>query len=156
GLRCCEEALAMSPAPFDAACTRAIRGYGRVRSEEVEAGVAELTEVLEWLDRAPLGYFRFVFAPDLAEGYLRPGERVRAQALIEKTLESSRGVSPRLEALTERLLGEVLMPHDVAGGHLDAAMRTFEELGARNELAKALATRAGVQRAAGDIAGARQ
>ena len=43
-----------------------------------------------------------------------------------------------------------------AVSHLDSATRIFDELGARNELARALATRAELQRAAGDIAGARQ
>ena len=55
GLRCCEEALALSPAPFDAAITRAVKGYGLVRAGDTAAGVSELTEALAWLDRLRLG-----------------------------------------------------------------------------------------------------
>src|SRR5262249_29413505 len=74
GLRRCEEALALSPTPFDAAVTRAVKGYGLVRSGQTEAGVAELEEALAWLDRLHLGHFRLLFAPYLAEGYLRRGD----------------------------------------------------------------------------------
>jgi class 3 adenylate cyclase/tetratricopeptide (TPR) repeat protein len=157
GLRCCEEALVLSPAPFDAAVTTAVKGYGLVRAGQTAAGVAALTEALAWLDRLHLGHFRLLFAPYLAEGYLREGERARARELIEETLDGSRGVSPRFEALSQRLFGELLIAEDLAAaaGHLDAAARTFEELGARNEFARALATRGELLRASGDVLGAR-
>ncbi|MGH9364607.1 MAG: ATP-binding protein, partial [Thermoanaerobaculia bacterium] len=58
GLRCCEEALALSPIPFDAANIKAVRGYGLVKAGKTEAGIAELTEALSWLDQSHLGYFR--------------------------------------------------------------------------------------------------
>jgi len=158
GLRCCEESLALSPAPFDAACARAVKGYGLVKSGKTEAGVTELAQALAWLDRAHLGHFRLWFAPYLVEGYLRQGARAQARAIAEEILENSRGVSRRFEGVSERLLAEVLLPEDpaAAAGHLDAATRILEDVGARNELARALATRAELERAAGDIAGARQ
>ena len=61
-----------------------------------------------------------------------------------------------LEGVAERLLGEALGPEDpTALAHLDLASRILEEVGARNDVAKALVARAGFRRAAGDYAGAR-
>ena len=50
GLACCEEALALSPIPFDAAQVRAARGYGLIKAGEPAAGIAELTEAVAWFE----------------------------------------------------------------------------------------------------------
>src|SRR6266478_2906418 len=74
GLHYCDEALGLSPAPFDAALSRIVHGYGLVRCGQAAAGTAELREALTWLERSQLRYTRSVTALRLAEGYLRLGE----------------------------------------------------------------------------------
>jgi len=61
-----------------------------------------------------------------------------------------------LEGVAERLLGESLVGEDrvAAKEHLGAATRILEEVGARNELAKAWMAQATLRRAEGDEAGA--
>ena len=46
GLKCCEEALALSPIPFDAAQVRAAHGHGLIKAGDPAAGVAELTSAV--------------------------------------------------------------------------------------------------------------
>ena len=43
-----------------------------------------------------------------------------------------------------------------AESHVEAAMQIFERVGARNDLAKAMVTRAALRQRAGDISAARQ
>jgi hypothetical protein len=79
--------------------------------------------------------------------------------VLEEVLATSREGGYRyLEGVAGRLLGEVLASEDpaVAIGHLEAAARILEEVGARNQCAKVLVARAGLCQAAGDRAGARQ
>jgi class 3 adenylate cyclase/tetratricopeptide (TPR) repeat protein len=159
GLRCCEEALALAPTPFDLAMTRSVRGYGRVKAGDTKGGLAELQEALAWLERSRLRYQRARFALWLAEGHLREGEASRAREVIEDVLEISRDFGyRRVEGEAERLLGESLIGEDAhaAADHLTTAVRILEEVGARNELAKALAARGTLQRAAGDLVAARR
>ena len=158
GLRCCEEALALSPIPFDAAMVKAVKGYGLIKLERFDAGMAALTEALEWLERSHLGHFRWLYGYWLVEGHLRRGERSRARALVEEILAAGREESRRAEGVGERLLGESLTLEDAAAAaiHLETASMVLEEIGARNELAKALAARGEVLQATGDVAGARQ
>jgi len=157
GLRCAEEALALSPSPIDAAMTRAVRGYSRVKLGHLDAGIAELAEVLEWLDRSHLGHFRWFYGYWLAEGYLRRREPQRARTLVEEILATSRRDSRRAEGIGERLLGEALMADDPAAArtHLDASTRVLAGIGARNDLAKTFAARAELARLTGDAADAR-
>ena len=54
GLRCCDEALSLSPVAFDATMVKAIRGYALVKSGEVAVGTTVLTEVVAWLDQSKL------------------------------------------------------------------------------------------------------
>src|SRR5438094_527840 len=139
GLRCCEEALALSPIPFDAAMVKAVKGYGLIKLERFDAGMAALTEALEWLERSHLGHFRWLYGYWLVEGHLRRGERSRARALVEEILAAGREESRRAEGVGERLLGESMMFEDpaAAASHLQIAVRMLKEIGARNELAKA-------------------
>jgi hypothetical protein len=62
GLRCCEEALALSPIPFDMVTIQAVRGRGLVRVGQVAAGTAELAAAVAWLLKSYLPYTHAVFA----------------------------------------------------------------------------------------------
>jgi tetratricopeptide (TPR) repeat protein len=158
GLRCCEEALALSPSPFDAAMARAAHGYGLVKAGKADAGIAELADAVAWFARANLDRTRLAFAIWLADAYVRLGNRARARTLCDELLATSAEAGYRnLEGMAHRLLGESLAPDDAAGAarHLDEALRILEEVGARNEVARTLVAQADLRRAAGDRLGAR-
>jgi class 3 adenylate cyclase/tetratricopeptide (TPR) repeat protein len=159
GLPYCEEALSLSPSPFDAAMARAAHGYGLVKAGQAAAGIAELGEAVAWFGKSNLGRTRVAFAVWLGDAYLRQGEREKARASCEEVLAISRDLGYRnLEGMAHRLLGESWAADDpsVASQHLEAATQILEEVGARNELAKALAARAELLRGAGNLAGERE
>jgi tetratricopeptide (TPR) repeat protein len=153
GIRCCEEALALSPIPFDAAMVRGMRAYGVVKAGQTEAGIAELEEVVAWLGKSNLPYTRTIFDLFMADSYLRRGERHRARPLVESGLEVSRRLGYlHLEGVAERLLGECLSVDDplTAAAHLERAQEILEPIDARNELAKTLVARGALSIAVGD------
>jgi tetratricopeptide (TPR) repeat protein len=158
GLRGCKEALALSPIPFDAAMVRAIKGYGLVKLGQIDAGIAELTAALDWLNQSHLSTFQWLYGFWLAEGHLQAGNPSRARTMVEEILATSRESSRRAEGLGERLLGESLLSEDpeAAARHLEGAIRILEEIGARNELAKALAALGSLYQRAGDVESARR
>ena len=159
GLRCYEEALALSPIPFDAAMARAGRAYGLVKAGEVAAGVAALEEAVAWFEQSNLRFTVSSWSLRLVEGYLKTGERSRAREVLERVLATCQEFGHRhLEGAAQRLLGEVLGEDDAsaATAHLEAAVRTLEDVGARDELARALVAQASLVRRAGDPAGARR
>jgi class 3 adenylate cyclase/tetratricopeptide (TPR) repeat protein len=159
GIRCCDEALALGPIPFDAAMAKASKGYGLIKAGEVAAGVALLEEAVAWLDKSHLQLTRSQFALCLGDGYLRQGQAARARAIVEEILVIAHGSGYRHhEGIAHRLLGEVLARENpaMAASHLEAGLRILDEVGARNEFAKTLVAQAAVQRAQGDDAGARQ
>lgn len=81
----------------------------------------------------------------LAEGYLCRGELGPARALIDDVLTMSRAKEYRyVEGLAHRLLAECLAGESlaVAMQHVTEAYRIFEAVGARNDVARTLATRA--------------
>jgi tetratricopeptide (TPR) repeat protein len=158
GLQCCEEALALSPIPFDMATIQAVHGRGLVRVGQVAAGTAELAAAVAWLAQSHLPYTHAVFALWLGEVYLHQGEWDQARALFEEVLTTSKEAGYRhLAGVAERCLGASLVTHDpaAAAGHLEVALQILTEVGARNEVAKALVTQATLQRATGDASGAR-
>jgi class 3 adenylate cyclase/tetratricopeptide (TPR) repeat protein len=159
GLRCYKEALALSPIPFDAAMARAGRAYGLVKAGDVAAGVAALEEAVAWFDQSNLRFSLSSWSLRLVEGYIKMGERSRAREVVVRVLATCHEFGHRhLEGAAERLLGEILASEDpsVAAAHLEAAVRTLEDVGARDELARALVAQASLRRLAGDRAGARQ
>jgi class 3 adenylate cyclase/tetratricopeptide (TPR) repeat protein len=159
GIRCCEHALALSPSPFDAAMTKAAQAYGLVKNGKVDVGIAMLTEAVEWFEKSRLPFTRAWFALWLADAYLFVGEASRAQALAEDVLPTVRDAGYRyFEGMAERLLGASLVTADpaTAAQHLDVGRRILEEVGARNEVAKALVAEADLRRAARDLTGARE
>jgi len=159
GLQWCEEALALSPIPFDAAMIKATQGHGLVKAGEIAAGTAALAEAVAWFERSHLHYTRSLFALHLGEAYLRQGDLVRVGMICEEVLATSREAGyRRLEGVAQRLLGESIVADDpiAAVEHLDAAIRILQEVGARNEVAKVLVAQAALRRASGDKAGGRE
>ena len=159
GLRWCDEALALSPGPFDAAMTRAAKGHGLVKAGDLSAGTALLAESVEWFHRSRLRLTRSVFAIWLGDAYLRQGKLVEARSTLEDVLTTSREVGYRhLEGTAQRLLGEILLLDNPAGAdeHLQGALGILREVGAVNEVAKTLVARGRLMRAGGDTAEAGQ
>jgi len=159
GLRCCEQAFALNPIPFDAAMARGVHGYGLVKAGNLRTGIAELADAVAWLEKSNLRYTRSLYTLWLAEGYLRQGQERRAQRLLEEILTTSRERGYRhLEGVAHRVLGECLTPDDPAGAasHLAEALRILEEIGSRNEFASTLAATGGLRRSADNSDEARQ
>jgi tetratricopeptide (TPR) repeat protein len=159
GLRCCEEALALSPVAFDAAMIRAVQAYGRVKLGDAQAGTAALAEAIGWFDRSHLRYTRSVVALWLAEGWLRLGEAPRARAIVGEALAAARELGYRhLEGVAERLLGEALVRDDprAALERLCRAEEVLQEIGALNEVGKTLVARAELAGASGERPAARE
>jgi class 3 adenylate cyclase/tetratricopeptide (TPR) repeat protein len=153
GLQCCEQAFALNPIPFDTTMARGAHGYGLVKAGDLGSGIAELTDVVAWLDKSNLRYTRSLHALWLGDAYLRQREWSQAQRLADEVLTTSRERGYRhLEGVAHRLLGEALIPEDStrAATHLAAALRMLEDIGSRNEVAKALAATGALRRAAGD------
>ena len=158
GVRYCDQALALSPIPFDAATARALKGFGLAKAGKTEEGIALLEGVAAWLDQQQLPYTRSVVGLDLAESYLRHGARARACTVAETVRSASHELGYRhLEGWAERLLGECAGPEapTIAAAHLTRAAEILETTGARNELAKTLVAQAALKTAAGDSPGAR-
>jgi tetratricopeptide (TPR) repeat protein len=157
GLACCDEALALSPIPFDAMMTRAVRAYGLVKGGKVHEGIGQLQEVIASLSRSNLPYTGTMVAYFLADSYLRLGRRDAAREPIESGLAVSRDLGYRhLEGVGEHMLGECLGPEDPsAATHLARAIEILTQCGARNELAKTLVAQAELAMAAGRGAEAR-
>jgi class 3 adenylate cyclase/tetratricopeptide (TPR) repeat protein len=158
GLACCDEALALSPIPFDLAQVRSARGLGLIKVGDSAAGVAELRESVAWFEKSGLRFPRSAFGLFLADGYLRQGQWELARAEAEAILAICREVGYRhIECVAERLLGEALQADDpgAAAAHLGIALDLAEELGAKVEVAKSLRAQAEAARAAGERARAR-
>jgi class 3 adenylate cyclase/tetratricopeptide (TPR) repeat protein len=159
GLQFADEVLAQAPIPYDSAMARAIRGYGEIKAGRVDAGIKELGDAVDWFRSSHLQYAYLRFALWLAEGHLRRSDRDSARPLLEEILQASRATGYRLlEALACSLRGDSLAAEapQTAEDHLETAMRIFEGAGARNDLAKAMVTRAALRQSAGDLATARQ
>jgi class 3 adenylate cyclase/tetratricopeptide (TPR) repeat protein len=157
GLRCCDEAFRLSPAPFDAAMTRAVRGFGHLKLGDTVTAIAELEEAVAWFDAHKLRYTKAAVAVWLADAYVAAGDRARARAIAAEALETSQTVGARyLEARAERVLGTACLDEPAAAApHLDRAAAISEDIGAHDELARTLTARAALHAAAGDRAAAR-
>jgi hypothetical protein len=94
----------------------------------------------------------------LAEGHLRRSDHAAARSLIKDVLETSRTMGYlHYEGLACWLTGECLAPEApaVAEPYVESAIDILERIGARNDLARAMVTRAALHQAAGDVATAR-
>jgi hypothetical protein len=155
----CDEALALGPLPYDAAMTKAVRGYGEIKAGQLDAGISDLSEAVGWFANSGLRYTLQRYVLWLAEGHLRRGDRAAGRALVQDVLETSRETGYlHLEGLARWLMGECLMSEAPAAAerYIDTAIEILERIGARNDLARAMVSRAALRQAAGDVATARQ
>jgi tetratricopeptide (TPR) repeat protein len=159
GLQCCDEALALGPIPRDMALARAIRGYGAIRMGRVDTGISELNEALAWFENSNMRYTYSRYALWLAEGHLYRGDRATARSLTEDGLKLCQQTGyVHLEGVWHWLMGECLAFEAPASakGHVEAAIRLLEQVGARNDLGRAMVTRSALRQRSGDIEAARQ
>lgn len=156
---CCNKVLALAPIPYDIAMARAIRGYGEIKAGRVDAGMAELSEAAEWFESAHLRHSHLRLDLWLAEGHLVRGDPGSARPFIETVLRASRETGYLyFEGLACWLMGECLASEDLkaAAEWIEIALHILERIDARNDLAKAMVTRAALRQREGDIATARQ
>jgi tetratricopeptide (TPR) repeat protein len=159
GLQCCNEALALGPIQRDAVMAKAASAYADIKAGTVDAGIAALNEALGWFRQSDLRHTHLFYLLWLAEGHLRRGDRFAARPLIGQVLESSRKAGyAQLEGRACWLMGECLGLEASAssGDYIEAAICLFERMDARNDLARALMSRAALRQRAGDTATARQ
>jgi tetratricopeptide (TPR) repeat protein len=138
--------------------TRLMHGYGLIKADQFDAGIAELTKAAAWFEQSGLPYTYCHALLYVAEGHLARGDSATARPLIEDALKRSRSNGyVHYEALAHRLMADCLAKGDsaTAAEHADHALRMFEGIGMRNDVAKALATKARLRQAAGDFASAR-
>jgi tetratricopeptide (TPR) repeat protein len=159
GLECCEEALALSPIQRDVAWARVVRGYGKIKAGQLDDGIAELREALAWFESSHMQWTHVIGAFWLADGYLRRGDRADARPLIDYVLETSRATGYlQYEGRACWLMGECLAVEAPASAedYVEIAIRIFDQIGARNDLAKAMVTCAALHQSAGEADRARQ
>jgi tetratricopeptide (TPR) repeat protein len=159
GLKCCNDALALAPILRDAMMAKAAVGYAHIKAGRVGTGVAQLDEVVAWFRRSDHRYAFLRYALWLAEGYLRLGDPASARPLIDDVLSTSRRMGYlHCEGLAGWLMGEYLATEapEAAEDCVETAMRILEEVDARNDLARAMLTRAALRQRSGDPDAARQ
>jgi class 3 adenylate cyclase/tetratricopeptide (TPR) repeat protein len=158
GLQCCEEALELSPAARDTAWAKVVRGYGKAKAGLAE-GITELSDALAWFESSRMRFTHVIGTVWLAEAHLRQGDRSSARPLIDYVLATSRAAGYVLyEARARWLMSECLAAEEprAAEDYAETAMRTFAQVGARNDFARATMTRAALRQRAGDSRTARQ
>src|SRR6516225_5002609 len=154
----CDEALALGVLPFDAAMAKAVRGYGKIKLGLVDAGIADLSEAVRWFEKSGLLYSHGRYSLFLAEGFLRRGDRTAARPVIGALLQTSRALGySHLEGTACWLMGECLATEAPASAepYVETAMEILEGIGARNDLARTMVTRAALRQAADDLTTAR-
>jgi class 3 adenylate cyclase/tetratricopeptide (TPR) repeat protein len=160
GLQCCEEALAFSPMlPRYEAIAKAAHGHGLIKARQFEAGFAELREALAWLHPHASHFSYVTTALPLAEGYLRHGDSASARPLVQEIFDASRdGGYSHIEGRACWLMAECLAGEGSAEAedYVERAMLILERADARNDLAKAMLTRAALRQRVGDATEARR
>jgi tetratricopeptide (TPR) repeat protein len=159
GLQCCNEALALAPIPRDNAWASVVRGYGKIKAGHADEGIAELSEGLAWFESSRMRWTHVIGAVWLAEGHLRRGDYATARPLIQDLLSTCRSAGYfHYEGRACWLMGECLVGEAPAAAedYVETAIRIFEQVGARNDLAKAKVTRAALRQRAGDVTTAQQ
>ena len=115
--------------------------------------MAELREAAEWFESAQLRHSHLRLDLWLGEGHLLQGDRVSALPLIEAVLRASRETGyVYFEGLACWLMGECLAAEapTAAAECVEIAIRILERVDARNDLAKAMVTRAALRQRDGD------
>jgi tetratricopeptide (TPR) repeat protein len=159
GFECCSELLSLTPIPYDFAMAGAVRGYAEIKAGRVDAGMAELTEAAEWFESARLQHSHLRLDLWLAEGHLLRGDSASARELIEEVLRAIREIGYLyFEGLACWLMGECLASDAplVAVEWVETAIGILEGMEARNDLAKAMITRASLCQRDGDVSAARR
>ena len=159
GLHYCEDALGLGPLLYDAMMATGMRGYGEIKAGDIDRGIADLTEAVAWFEMTGLRYGLLRLTLWLAEGRLRQRDPSAAKALLARVLETSRTMGYRhFEALACWMMGECLACEDpsAAEPHIETAIAILSEIGARNDLARAMVTRAALHQTAGDAAAAQE
>jgi tetratricopeptide (TPR) repeat protein len=159
GIECCNEALALASSPYDAAWARAVRGYGKIKGGQVDNGIAELSEAFNWFGGSHKSYTNLYFTLWLAEGCLRQGDCTRARLLVEDVLDTCQTAGYlHYEGRARWLMAECLAPTAPAAaeGYVETAVDILNLVEARNDLGKAMLTRAALRQSAGDVTTARQ
>ena len=155
----CDEALSLGALPFDATMAKAVRGYEKVKLGQLDAGIADISESVAWFKKSRLRYTHARFALLLAEGHLRREDCVTARPLIEDVIETSRALGYlQLDGTACWLMAECLAREAPASAepYVEIAMDILARIGARNDLARAMVTRAALRQAAGDFATGRK
>ncbi|HEX2438911.1 MAG TPA: AAA family ATPase [Methylomirabilota bacterium] len=153
GVLYCDEAARLTHTDFDAAMLRVNRGYGLVRGQQYDAGIASIEAGVEWFRRAGLRFSQLNAELRLAEAWLRAGRADDAVRLARSVLAGAREIDYRhLEAVAQALLGDALVDVDAAEAEvtLEAAEAVLEEVGALNDLARVKVAQARLTRATGD------
>jgi tetratricopeptide (TPR) repeat protein len=159
GLECCNEALALAPIPYDAAMAQAALGFANFKTGRAETGIEDLTKAIAWFERFHLSYTHLRFALWLAEAHLCRGDRTSARPLIENILNTSRQTGYlHLEGVALWLMADCLCTEapGTAAAYVEAALQVLDQVGARNDLAKAMVTKAALRRTAEDFVTARE
>jgi tetratricopeptide (TPR) repeat protein len=156
GLARCEEALAMSPGPFDRAVVETVRGCALGRMGAHAEAVAVLKETHHWFERSGLAYTQCQVAEWLGEALLRAGDRAHARTVLEPTRSACERLGyAHLAAVAGRLLAEATAPSADTDDLIARSMAVFETIGARNEVARTRLARGFVLRDRGDVGSAR-
>ena len=158
GIECCDAALALTPIPRDAAWARVVRGYGKIKSRDIDSGVAEMAEALAWFEGVHMRWTHIIGTVWLAEGHLRRGNRASARPLIDHVLQTSRATGYlQYEGRGCWLLGEYLSQEapSSAEEYIRNAILIFERIGARNDLARAIFTHGMIRYGLGEVENAK-
>jgi transcriptional regulator with AAA-type ATPase domain/tetratricopeptide (TPR) repeat protein len=152
-LASCDAATKIGPTPFDTANLNAVRGYALVKVGDAAAGLRLLHEAVQWFAGTHLLYNRSTCSGWLAESLVRSGDREAGRTVAAAVLATSESVGYRLvQGVAHRVLGESFMPDDAgaAAAHLQKARSIFEQIVARNDLAKTLVAQAAVHATRGE------
>jgi len=158
-VQCFDEALKLSPIPFDAALARGFKGFALAKAGKIEDGIGLLKDAVAWLEQSRIPYSSSFVNACLAESHLRAQQLTLAREVATALLETCRQLGYcHLEGWAQRLLGECAIADDpeTAAAHLERAAEILERVGARNELAKTLVAQATLRFANRDRATARQ
>jgi len=145
----CDDALALTPTPFDAAAVRAVRGYALVKGGMTADGIAHLEEALAFYQRSQLRYTWASFSLWLADAHLRAGAPGDARGILTEVLQTARELGYRhVEGVARRLLAESAASQDAAHAaeQLASAESILREIDARNELGKVWVAQACLRR----------
>ena len=157
-LASCDTATKLGPTPFDTANLNAVRGYALVKIGDAPAGLPLLHEAVEWFAGTHLLYNRSTCSGWLAESLVRSGDWEAGRSVAAAVLATSESVGYRyVEGIAHRVLGESLTQDDAGAAalHLQKARSIFEQIDARNDLAKTLVAQAAVSAVREDFAEAR-